>query len=56
MEVNEIASLITNVGFPIAVTTYLLIRLEKQLKILSQSIDKLCILTTLKTGSTDLKM
>lgn len=56
MEVNEIASLITNVGFPIAVSTYLLIRLEKQLKTLSSSIDKLSILMTMKTGSTDFKM
>lgn len=55
MEVNELASLITNVGFPIAVSAYLLIRLEKQLKTLSTSIDKLTILMTVKAGSTDFK-
>ena len=54
MEVNELASLVTNVGFPIAVSAYLLIRLEKQLKTLTTSIDKLTILMTVKSNIKDL--
>ncbi|MCS6132744.1 YvrJ family protein [Clostridium botulinum] len=29
MDINELISLIGNVGFPVAVSTYLLIKLEK---------------------------
>nr|WP_312289490.1 YvrJ family protein [Clostridium chromiireducens] len=38
---GEMVTLITNVGFPIAVATYLLIRFESKIDGLSQSIDKL---------------
>ncbi|MCI6189811.1 MAG: YvrJ family protein, partial [Clostridium sp.] len=31
MDISELVELITNIGFPMAVSTYLLIRLEKQL-------------------------
>ncbi|WP_105177017.1 YvrJ family protein [Clostridium cagae] len=41
MEINELVSLIGNVGFPVAVSAYLLIRLEKQLNSLSASINKI---------------
>ncbi|MFL0168178.1 YvrJ family protein [Candidatus Clostridium helianthi] len=41
MEVNELINLIVNNGFPVAVSAYLLIRLEKQIVSLSSSINKL---------------
>ena len=41
MEINELISLIGNVGFPVAVSSYLLIRLEKQINTLTASISKL---------------
>ena len=41
MEVNELINMIVNNGFPVAVSAYLLIRLEKQLSSLSASINKL---------------
>ena len=39
MEHLDLISLIGNTGFPIAITAYLLIRLEKQLTSLSNSIN-----------------
>ena len=39
MEVNELINLIVNNGFPVAVSAYLLIRLEKQIVSLSSSIN-----------------
>ena len=41
MELNELVNLIGNVGFPVAVSAYLLIRLEKQITTLTSSINKL---------------
>ena len=41
MEVNELMNLIVNNGFPVAVSCYLLIRLEKQINALAGSINKL---------------
>ncbi|NRY60655.1 hypothetical protein DZE40_001750 [Clostridium beijerinckii] len=41
MEVNELINLIVNNGFPVAVSAYLLIRLEKQIVSLASSINKL---------------
>ncbi len=41
MEINEFVNLITNIGFPMAVSAYLLIRLEKQIIGLTTSINKL---------------
>ncbi len=50
MEINEFVSLITNVGFPVAVSCYLLIRLEKQIIALSSSINKLNTIISTKLG------
>ncbi|NFR87576.1 MULTISPECIES: YvrJ family protein [unclassified Clostridium] len=50
MEINELVSLIGNVGFPVAVSAYLLIRLEKQLNSLSTSINKLNTIISAKLG------
>lgn len=38
---GDLVTLITNVGFPIAVASYLLIRFENKIDILSQSISAL---------------
>ena len=50
MEVNELMNLIVNNGFPVAVSAYLLIRLEKQLSSLSASINKLNTIISTKLG------
>ena len=50
MEINELMNLIVNNGFPVAVSAYLLIRLEKQLSSLSSSINKLNIIISTKLG------
>ncbi|MBN1060209.1 YvrJ family protein [Clostridium botulinum] len=50
MDINELVSLIGNVGFPVAVSAYLLIRLEKQLNSLSTSINKLNTIISTKLG------
>lgn len=50
MEVNELVGLIGNVGFPVAVSAYLLIRLEKQITALSSSITKLNTIISTKLG------
>lgn len=50
MEVNELINLIVNNGFPVAVSAYLLIRLEKQLNGLSTSINKLNTIISTKLG------
>ncbi|HBJ2621218.1 YvrJ family protein [Clostridium botulinum] len=50
MGINELVSLIGNVGFPVAVSAYLLIRLEKQLNSLSASINKLNTIISTKIG------
>ena len=41
MEISELINLIANVGFPVAISAYLLIRLEKQILTLTFSINKL---------------
>jgi hypothetical protein len=41
MDVNELINLIVNNSFAVAVSAYLLIRLEKQINGLSSSINKL---------------
>ncbi len=38
---NDLLSMIGNVGFPIAVSVYLLVRLESRLEVLTQSINNL---------------
>ncbi|HBJ1649194.1 YvrJ family protein [Clostridium botulinum] len=50
MEINQLVRLIGNVGFPVAVSAYLLIRLEKQLNSLSASINKLNTIISAKLG------
>lgn len=50
MNINEFVSLIANVGFPVAISAYLLIRLEKQINTLSSSITKLNTIISTKLG------
>ena len=50
MTINELIGIIGNVGFPVAVSAYLLIRLEKQLDSLSSSINKLNNIISAKIG------
>ena len=50
MEVNELMNLIVNNGFPVAVSCYLLIRLEKQINSLAGSINKLNTIIPTKLG------
>ena len=50
MELNELVILIGNVGFPVAVSAYLLIRLEKQITTLTSSINKLNTIISTKLG------
>lgn len=51
MEGFDLISLISNMGFPIAITAYLLIRLEKQLTTLSNSINTLNTIVSVKLGT-----
>ena len=51
MEHLDLISLIGNTGFPIAITAYLLIRLEKQLTSLSNSINTLNTIVSVKLGA-----
>ncbi len=50
MDVNALVTLIGNVGFPVAVSAYLLIRLEKQIIGLTASINKLNTIISTKLG------
>lgn len=50
MDVNELVSLMGNVGFPVAISTYLLVRLEKQIQSLSNSITRLNTIISAKLG------
>lgn len=50
MEVNELVNLFGNVGFPMAITAYLLIRLEKNIASLASSINKLNTIISTKLG------
>lgn len=51
MKVTELINLIVNNGFPVAVSAYLLIRLEKQLCSLSASINRLNTIISIKLGT-----
>lgn len=51
MDTLDLISLIGNTGFPIAITAYLLIRLEKQLTSLSTSINTLNTIVSVKLGA-----
>ena len=50
MEISELVNLIANVGFPVATSAYLLIRLEKQIMTLTFSINKLNTIISTKLG------
>ena len=50
MEFKELISLIGNLGFPVAITAYLLVRLEKQINTLTASISKLNTIISTKLG------
>ncbi len=50
MEINELITLIANLGFPVAISAYLLIRLEKNLNSLTASINKLNTIISTKLG------
>ena len=50
MGVQNFASLVANVGFPVVVSGYLLIRLEKQIIGLAASINKLNTIISTKLG------
>lgn len=50
MEMTELINLIVNNGFAVAVSAYLLIRLEKQINGLSSSINKLNTIISAKLG------
>lgn len=50
MDFNDLIAIIGNVGFPVAVSAYLLIRLEKQIIALSNSINKLNTIISAKLG------
>ena len=51
MEHIDLISLIGNTGCPIAITAYLLIRLEKQLTSQSKSINTLNTIVSVKLGA-----
>jgi len=50
MEIKDLVDLIGNVGFPVAITAFLLMRLEKQLSVLANSINKLNTIISAKLG------
>lgn len=50
MEISELVNLIANVGFPVAISAYLLIRLEKQIMTLTFSISKINTIISTKLG------
>ncbi|WP_238904109.1 YvrJ family protein [Clostridium sp. YIM B02506] len=50
MEFNDLVTLIGNVGFPVAISAYLLIRLEKNIAGLTSSINKLNTIISTKLG------
>jgi hypothetical protein len=50
MQINKLINLIVNNVFAIGVATYLLIRLEKQINNLSNSINKLNIIISIQLG------
>ncbi|GFZ30393.1 hypothetical protein CSC2_09190 [Clostridium zeae] len=50
MEVTDLVNVIANMGFPVAISAYLLIRLEKQIVGLTASINKLNTIISTKLG------
>lgn len=51
MEINELTNLMVNNCFPVVLSAYLLIRLEKQINCLTGSINKLNAIICAKLGS-----
>lgn len=47
---NDLLNMIGNVGFPIAVSVYLLVRLESRLEVLTQSINNLSSVINKSSG------
>lgn len=50
MDMTAFVSLVGNTGFPVAITAYLLFRLEKQIVGLTSSINKLNTIISAKLG------
>lgn len=50
MDVTDLVNVIANMGFPVAISAYLLIRLEKQIVGLTASINKLNTIISTKLG------
>lgn len=50
MEIKELLTAITNVGFPVVVSAFLLVKLEKQLDSLNTSITKLTTIIETRLG------
>jgi flagellar biogenesis protein FliO len=50
---EDFLTAIANVGFPIAVAAYLLIRIESKMDSLSSSINQLSTILSVKLGSND---
>lgn len=50
MEIKDFINLVANVGFPVAISAYLLIRLEKQMVCLTSAINKLNTIISTKLG------
>lgn len=50
---EDFLTAIANVGFPIAVAAYLLIRIERKMDILSSSINQLSTILSIKLGGND---
>ena len=50
MEFGDLTKLIANVGFPVAISAYVLMRLEKQILALTFSINKLNTIISTKLG------
>lgn len=51
MEINELTNLMVNNCFPVVLSAYLLIRLEKQINCLTGSINKLNTIICAKLGA-----
>lgn len=52
MDIGEFINIVSNTCFPVAVSAYLLIKLEKQLKSLTLSINTLNVLISTKLNTT----
>ncbi|MDD6795479.1 MAG: YvrJ family protein [Clostridiaceae bacterium] len=50
MDIKELLTAITNVGFPVVVSAFLLVKLEKQLDSLNTSITKLTTIIETRLG------